>query len=67
MLLTLNEVCERLLLSRKTVIKLIDSGELEASRVGTAGIGGRGAYRITEEALARYLESRKVESAAAAS
>ena len=59
-MLTLNEVCERLHMSRKTVIKLIDSGELEASRHGTAGIGGNGAYRVTEEAFAAYVESCKV-------
>jgi excisionase family DNA binding protein len=67
MLLTLNEVCERLRMSRKSVIKLINSGELEASRVGTAGRDSGGVYRITEEALAAYLESCKVEPAEAAS
>lgn len=66
-MLTLNEVCERLHMSRKTAIKLIASGELEASRHGTAGIGGNGAYRVTEEALDAYIKSRKVVPAGVAS
>ena len=66
-MLTLNEVCERLRMSRKTAIKLIVSGELEACRVGSKGIGGAGEYRITEEALADYIERRKVVPVAAAS
>lgn len=65
-MLTLNEVCERLRMSRKTVIKLIVSGDLEATRHPGRGIGA-GEYRITEEALAAYLESRKVVPVAAAS
>ena len=66
-MLTLNEVCDRLRMSRKTVIKLILSGDLEASRHGNAGNGGNGAYRVTEEALDAYVESCKVVPAGVAS
>ena len=65
-MLTLNEVCERLRMSRKTVIKLIAAGDLEATRHSGRGIGA-GEYRITEEALGAYLESRKVVPAGVAS
>lgn len=66
-MLTFSEVCDRLRMSPKSVRKLILSGELEASRVGSNGIGGNGAYRISEEALADYLERNKVVPATAAS
>jgi excisionase family DNA binding protein len=65
--LTFREVCDRLRMAPKTVRKLITSGDLEASRVGSAGIGGNGAYRISEEALASLMERRKVVPVAAAS
>lgn len=64
-MLTFSEVCERLRMSPKTVRKLIASGEIEASRVGVGrGRGGRGEYRITEQALTDYLERSKVVPAA---
>ena len=66
-MLTFAEVCERLRMSPKTLRKLITSGEIEAIRVGAHGIGGNGAYRITEEALADYIERCKVVPAQAAS
>jgi len=66
-MLTFAEVCERLRMSPKTLRKLITSGEIEASRVGSHGIGGNGQYRITEEALAAYIERRKVVPVKAAS
>ena len=65
-MLTLNEVCERLRMSRKTVIKLIKSGDLEASRHPGRGIGD-GEYRVTEEALDAYIKSRRIVPVAAAS
>lgn len=65
-MLTLNEACERLRMSRKTVVKLIVSGELEATRHPGRGIGN-GEYRITEAALDAYLKSRRIVPAAAAS
>lgn len=66
-MLTFSEVCDRLRMSPKTLRKLITSGELEASRVGSHGIGGNGQYRITEEAIADYLERNKVVPTSAAS
>jgi len=59
-MLTFAEVCQELRLAPKTVRKAIRSGELEASRVGSSGRGGKGAYRISEQALADFLERRKV-------
>lgn len=66
-MLTFSEVCERLRMSPKTLRKLIASGEIEASRVGEHGRGGGGQYRITEEAVAAYLERNKVVPSRAAS
>ena len=66
-MLTFSEVCTQLRMSPKTLRKLITSGEIEASRVGSHGRGGNGQYRITEEALAAYLERKKVVPAKAVS
>lgn len=63
-MLTFAEVCERLRMSPKTLRKLITSGQLEAIRTGD---GATSPYRITEEALADYIERRKVVPVAAAS
>lgn len=66
-MLTFREVCDRLRMSPKSVRKLIVSGEIAASRVGSHGLGGNGQYRVTEEALADYLERNKVVPVRAAS
>ncbi len=47
--LTVNEVAARLAVSHKTVRKLLDKGEL-------AGVKIAGAVRVSESALAEYLE-----------
>ena len=57
-MLTFREACERLRISPKTLRKHIKAGELKASRVGAAGMGGAGAYRFTEEAIADFLAAR---------
>lgn len=66
-MLTFAEACEALRMSPKTLRKAIASGELEASRVGTHGRGGKGQYRIREAAVDAYLASRKVAPVKAAS
>jgi excisionase family DNA binding protein len=63
--LTFREVCDRLRMAPATVRKIIRSGDLEASRVGSNGIGGNGEYRIKESALASLMERRKVQPAKA--
>jgi len=65
--LTLREACDRLRMAPKTVRKLIAAGDLEASRVGSVGTGGNGAYRISDQAISAYMERRKVQPAQAAS
>jgi hypothetical protein len=39
---------------------VILSGDLKAIRVGSNGLGGNGAYRISEEALADYIRRQAV-------
>lgn len=51
-------------MDRKTVRKLIASGDLEASR---AGNGERSPYRISEAAVEEFLARRKVSPSQAAS
>jgi len=63
--LTLREVCDRLRMSPTTVRKYIRSGDLEASRVGSDGIGGNGSYRIRPQAVEDFMEGRKVQPAQA--
>jgi len=52
--LKLPEVARRLDVSEKTARRMVKSGSLPAVFIG-------GAYRISEEALAEYLENAKVE------
>jgi len=54
-MLTFAEVCQRLRITPKTLRKLINAGEIAAVRVG-----GNGAYRISHQALADYLERNTV-------
>lgn len=63
-MLTFAEVCGELRLDKKTVRKLIVSGELEAIKTGDAA---NAPYRISEGALAEYIERRKVVPVQAAS
>jgi excisionase family DNA binding protein len=48
-MLTVQEVADRLAVSESTVIRLIESGEITAHRVGKQ-------LRIAEEDLAAYLD-----------
>lgn len=57
MYLSAAEARERLHVSRETLRKLIKSGDLKAHKVS----GGRTSpYRISEEAVADYIEHRTV-------
>jgi excisionase family DNA binding protein len=58
-MLTSAEVRAKLRIGDKTLRRLIQSGAIEATKVG----GGRwgGSYRITEEALAKYLQNQQVQ------
>lgn len=53
MLLTVQEVAERLSISRAAAYQLVDSGKLAHHRIGV----GRGVIRVSEEDLSLYLES----------
>jgi excisionase family DNA binding protein len=61
-MLTSAEVCAQLRIGEKTLRRMIADGQIEAIKVG----GGRwgGTYRITEEALAQYIERQTVEAPA---
>lgn len=50
-MLTVRDVATRLNLSRQCVYSLIRGGKLKAYRIGT----GRGAIRVSEEDLSRFL------------
>lgn len=63
-MLTATQVRQRLGVGRAKVSELIQTGELEAVKIGDAP---NSPYRISEEALAAYIERRKVVPAAAAS
>ena len=51
LLLTVDEVAEALALSRSTIYRLLKSGDLVATRIGTA-------VRIPEQALRRFVDAR---------
>jgi len=51
--LTVRQVAERLHVSQGTVYGLIAQGRLRAFRIGT----GRGTLRVSEEALADFLQA----------
>lgn len=53
-LLTVKKVAERLSCEEITVIRLIKNGKLEAIQLGNR-------YRVSEQALQKYMESAKVE------
>lgn len=52
MLLTVEDVAERLRVSKKTVYGWLRSGELRSIRLG-------GLWRISEEDLAQFIEEHK--------
>jgi excisionase family DNA binding protein len=56
-MLTSAEVRKRLGIGRDKLRELIQTGELEAIKTGDAV---NAPYRVSEEALAAYIESRKV-------
>ena len=51
LLLTVDETAEALALSRSTIYRLLKSGDLVATRIGTA-------VRIPEQALRRFVDAR---------
>lgn len=55
-MLTTKEVADRLKISRSMVYALIDRKQIAVVRVGLKK--GRGAIRVTEEALAAFLQAR---------
>ena len=57
-MLTSAEVCEQLRISEKTLRRMIADGEIAALKVG----GGRwgGTYRISEDALAEFIQRQTV-------
>jgi excisionase family DNA binding protein len=59
-MLTVTEVAARLKVSRSTIYNAIEAGILPHYRIGLS----RGAIRISEEQLAKFLESTKVEEGA---
>lgn len=54
-LLTVSEVARGLRVSNMTVYRLVNSGQLEAFRVGRS-------YRIREEDVRRYLDQRYMDA-----
>jgi excisionase family DNA binding protein len=56
-MLTAAQVRERLGISQRTLFRLIYSGQLEAIKTGP---GKNAEIRVSEEALAAFLETRKV-------
>lgn len=61
MYLSAAETRERLRVSRDTLSKLIKSGDLKASKIGSFR---NSPYRISEEDLAEYLERQAVSASA---
>ena len=61
--LNISEAAQTLRISRSLVYQLIETGRLEAYRVGV----GRGAIRISREDFLRFLESCRDNSGRAAS
>lgn len=59
-LLTLEEVADRLSVARSTVYKMVRDAGLPAINVG---LDGRPNYRVTEEALAAWIQARTTSAA----
>lgn len=60
MYLSAAEACERLNVSRETLRILIKSGSLTAHKVGS---GRTSPYRISEQAIAEYVQRQTVQAA----
>ena len=58
-MLTSAEVCARLRISDRTLRRMIARGDIAAIKLGKGRWGGR--YRISEEAVAEYMERQAVE------
>lgn len=56
-LLTLEELCENLLIGRNTAYKLLKSGKLRAFRIGRT-------WKIPKENLAEFLQTQSIVKAA---
>jgi len=61
--LTVQQVAERVQLSSKTVMRAIRAGDLEASQLTQ----GRGGWRVRDDAIASWLETRSNRASASAS
>ncbi len=55
-LLTVDEASERMRVSKSTVYREIDAGELRAYRLGP----NKGAVRVPEDAIDEYMQARAV-------
>ncbi len=62
-MLTVSEVAARLKVCRSTIYNAVESGVLPHHRIGL----GRGAIRISEEQLERFLERTLVEASSTSS
>jgi excisionase family DNA binding protein len=58
--LTMREVCDRLRISRQTVRRLIDNGDLKAIRVGN---GPNGQLIVTSASYREFIKDRTVKAA----
>jgi excisionase family DNA binding protein len=56
-MLTVTEIAARLKVSRSTIYNAVEAGILSHYRIGL----GRGAIRVSEEQLQKFLESTEVE------
>lgn len=64
--LYVKDVAELLAVPQMNVIRWIHAGELNASNVAESAKGARNRWRISEQALAEFLEARSSRRAAAA-
>lgn len=60
-LLTPAEVCERLGISERSLKSLLRSGAIRAAKIGSAP---NSPWRISEEAIADYIERQTVQASA---
>jgi excisionase family DNA binding protein len=63
-MLTRSQVCQRLGIGKNRFHELVKSGELRAIRTGSAP---NSAYKVSEDALAEYIERSTVKPAVVAS
>lgn len=60
-MLTRSRVCERLGIGKDEFLRLVREGELTAIRIGSAP---NSPYKVSEEALAEFIERKTVEPVA---